>query len=97
MAEQAKQLLRDVPRIHTIVLLDEGMGSTKAGRTWIPDSLDAWVSTCSMLANAFWEIKPTLHAVAYDPTGKVLIVLGSAPAHRQIYQWLTDEKLDQSE
>jgi len=31
--------------------------------------------------------------IAYDPAGKVLIVLQSAPAQRLVYQWLVDKKL----
>ncbi|MFH1268494.1 MAG: hypothetical protein ABIK89_22455 [Planctomycetota bacterium] len=59
--EQARQLVRDVPKIRTVVLLDEGMGSVRHG-------LDAWVSTCSGLARAFWEVKPDLNVVAWTYT-----------------------------
>ncbi|NUQ64130.1 MAG: hypothetical protein HUU20_16790, partial [Pirellulales bacterium] len=61
LQEQARQFLRDVPKIRTIVLLDEGMGSTKVG-------VDAWVSTCSHLASAFWDVKPDLDVVSWTYT-----------------------------
>jgi len=61
LQDEARQLLRDVPRIRTIVLLDEGMGSMTQG-------LDAWVSTCSQLAPAFWEVRPDARVVAWTYT-----------------------------
>ena len=61
LQEQARQWLRDVPKIRTIVLLDEGMGSARHG-------LDAWVSTCSLLAGAFWEVRPEANVVAWTYT-----------------------------
>jgi len=35
--------------------------------------------------------------IAYDPTGKVLMVLQPAAAQRLVYQWLVDEKLVQGD
>jgi len=61
LQEEAGQLLRDVPKIRTIVLLDEGMGSVNKG-------LDAWVSTSSLLAQAFWKVRPDTHVVAWTYT-----------------------------
>lgn len=61
LQEQARQLLRDVPKIRTIVLLDEGIGSVRHG-------LDAWVSTCSLLVEAFRQINPEVNVVAWTYT-----------------------------
>jgi len=41
------------------------------------------------------EKKPA--AIAYDPTGKVLLVLQPAAVQRLIYQWLVDKKLAASD
>jgi hypothetical protein len=58
LQDEARQLLRDVPKIRTIALLDEGMGSVNKG-------LDAWVSTCSLLAGAFWDVRPDANVIAW--------------------------------
>lgn len=55
---EARQLLRDVPKIKTIVMLDEGMGSVKKG-------MKAWVDTCDLLAKAFYEERPELRLAAW--------------------------------
>ncbi|NOX53462.1 MAG: hypothetical protein GXP27_03290, partial [Planctomycetes bacterium] len=59
--QYARQLLRDVPKIRTIVLLDEGMGSVRHG-------LDAWVETCNLLAAAFRDVNPEVTVVAWTYT-----------------------------
>ena len=58
LQEHARQLLRDVPKLRTIVLLDEGMGSVRKG-------VNAWVETCSLLASAFYEVRPDINVVAW--------------------------------
>jgi hypothetical protein len=59
LQEQARQFVRDLPKVRTIVLLEEGMGSRLFG-------MDAWVATCDLLARAFYEVRPEL-AVAIWP------------------------------
>ena len=61
LAEQARQLLRDVPRIKAVVFGDEGMGSTRHG-------MDAWTRTCSLLQTAFAEVRPDFRTVAWRYT-----------------------------
>ena len=56
--QEARQFLRDLPKIRTIVMLDEGMGSRARG-------LGAWVGTCSLLARAFTEVRPDVRLVAW--------------------------------
>lgn len=56
--EEARQFFREVPKIRTIILLDEGMGSVK-------DGVKAWVDTCSLLASAFWDVRPDARVVAW--------------------------------
>ncbi|MBI5394247.1 MAG: hypothetical protein HZA91_03025 [Verrucomicrobia bacterium] len=63
LREEARQFLREFPKIRRIVLLDEGMGSVRKGR-------DAWVQTCSMLAQAFGEVRPDVRMVAWRYTFK---------------------------
>ena len=58
LQQEARQFLRDLPKIRTIVMLDEGMGSRARG-------LEAWVGTCSLLAQAFTEIRPDVRLVAW--------------------------------
>ena len=61
LQEQARQLLRDVPRIKAVVFGDEGMGSTRHG-------MDAWTRTCSLLQAAFAEVRPDFRTVAWRYT-----------------------------
>ncbi|MBM3889516.1 MAG: hypothetical protein FJ388_10360 [Verrucomicrobia bacterium] len=63
LREEARQFLREFPKIRTIILLDEGMGSMRKGR-------DAWVQTCTMLAQAFCEVRPDVRVVAWRYTFK---------------------------
>jgi hypothetical protein len=65
--ERAKQFVRDVPKIHTIVLLDEGMGSS-AIRGSFDKRMEAWVATCNLLAKAFYEARPDVNVVAWRYT-----------------------------
>ena len=58
LCQQVRQLLRDVPKIKTVVLLDEGMGSVRKG-------VMAWTDTCSLLTHACWEARPDLNVVAW--------------------------------
>jgi hypothetical protein len=61
LAGQARQLLRDVPRIKAVICLDEGMGSTRHG-------MDAWTRTCSLLQAAFAGVRPDFRTVAWRYT-----------------------------
>jgi hypothetical protein len=61
LQEQARQLLRDAPRIKAVVFGDEGMGSTRHG-------MDAWTRTCSLLETAFAEVRPEFRTVAWRYT-----------------------------
>jgi hypothetical protein len=56
--EDARQFLREVPKIRTIILLDEGMGAVSHG-------VKAWTDTCSLLARAFWDVRPDARVVAW--------------------------------
>jgi len=58
LQEDARQFLREVPKIRTIILLDEGMGSVSRG-------VKAWVDTCSLLAEAFREVRRDVQVVAW--------------------------------
>ena len=61
LQEQARQLLRDVPRIKAVMFLDEGMGSTR-------HDMDAWTRTCSLLQAAFADVRPDFRTVAWRYT-----------------------------
>lgn len=61
--EEARRFLREYPKIRTIVLLDEGMGSRARG-------VDAWIDTCSLLMQAFGEVRPDIRVVAWRYTFK---------------------------
>lgn len=67
IAERAKQFVRDLPKLRTIVLLDEGMGSS-AVRGSLDQRMDAWVATCNLLAKAFYEARPDIEVVAWTYT-----------------------------
>jgi hypothetical protein len=58
LRDEARQFLRDLPKLRTIVLLDEGMGSMAHG-------LDAWLNTCSLLTRAFSEVRPGVRVAAW--------------------------------
>lgn len=60
LREEARQFVREFPKIRTIILLDEGMGSVRKGR-------DAWVQTCTLLAQSF---RPDMRVVAWRYTFK---------------------------
>jgi hypothetical protein len=63
LREEARRFVREFPKIRTIILLDEGMGSMRKGR-------DAWIQTCTLLAQAFGETRPDLRMVAWRYTFK---------------------------
>jgi hypothetical protein len=56
--EEARRFVGAFPKIRTIVLLDEGMGSRTHG-------VGAWLDTCSLLMQAFGEVRPDLRVVAW--------------------------------
>jgi hypothetical protein len=58
LQEEARRFLREFPTIRTIVLLDEGMGSRERGTP-------AWIETCSLLMQAFGEVRPDIRVVAW--------------------------------
>ena len=55
------------PSLRTIVLLDEGMGSS-AVRGSFDQRMEAWVATCNLLAKAFYEARPDIEVVAWTYT-----------------------------
>lgn len=61
--EEARRFLRGFPKIRSIVLLDEGMGSMRKGTR-------AWVDTCTLLMQAFGEVRPDVRVVAWRYTFK---------------------------
>ncbi len=69
LCAEARQFIREFPKIRTIILLDEAMGSKSKG-------LPAWTQTCSLLARAFGEARPDVHLVAWRYTFKT-----SSPDH----------------
>ena len=56
--EEARRFLSEFPKIRSIVLLDEGMGSMRKGTR-------AWVDTCTLLMQAFGEVRPDVRVVAW--------------------------------
>ena len=56
--EEARRFVREFPKIRTIILLDEGMGSRY-------HQLDGWLQTCSLLAEAFSAARPEVRVVAW--------------------------------
>lgn len=58
LQEEARRFVSQFPKIRTIVLLDEGMGSRAQGP-------GAWLDTCSLLMEAFGEVRPDLRVVAW--------------------------------
>ncbi len=63
LREEARQFIREFPKIRTIIMLDEGMGSVRKG-------LQAWTQTCSLLAQTFCEARPDVRVVAWRYTFK---------------------------
>ena len=56
--EEARRFLREFPKIRTIVLLDEGMGARTHG-------VGAWLDACSLLMQAFGEVRADVRVVAW--------------------------------
>lgn len=61
--EEAKRFVRQFPKVRTIVLLDEGMGSRERG-------VGPWLDTCSLLMQAFGEARADVRVVAWRYTFK---------------------------
>jgi len=58
LQEEARQFVRDLPQVRTIVLLEEGMGS----RAY---KLEGWIDTCNLLARAFYEVRPEMQVILW--------------------------------
>jgi hypothetical protein len=62
VARQARDFVRDLPKVRTIVLADEGLGSARAGK------MEAWVDQCNLLAGALLEARPDVRVAAWRYT-----------------------------